>query len=131
MGYGYSNYGSTQGPSVDVMALSFPQFWEALRQEPKNAEVYFVRRGPFVKIGCSIDVPKRVKSLAYHRDPDGKVGPVQLLLTEQGGRVVEGGYHHRFRASSVDGVGEGATACPAAIERERPDIDWSRHGLHV
>lgn len=110
-----------------------------LQAEPRDAEVYFARRGPFVKIGCTRNLKSRLSALTAYRDPDGNVGPMQLLFTLPGGRVTEGYWHHRFRDSSVDGYGEWFHAdadvlgftllmlqCDRAAEGRPESVAWLR-----
>lgn len=77
-----------------------------VQAEPRDADVYFARRGPFIKIGCTRNLARRLAALASYRDPAGQVGPMRLLVTLPGGRATEGYFHSRFGESSVDGHGE-------------------------
>jgi hypothetical protein len=95
---------ATRGPPVAPGLAPAEQLLE--HGEPEGAEVYFARRGPFVKIGCTAHIHRRKAMLRYHRDPDGHDGDVQVLLTLPGGRITEGWMHARFAESACEGSGE-------------------------
>lgn len=100
------NAAHMQGGAILPSQIPTHQIIETLRAEPEDAEVYFARRGDFIKIGCTRNLKKRLTALKYYRDPAGQIGPMRLLLATAGGRATEGYYHSRFSASSVDGYGE-------------------------
>lgn len=52
-------------------------------------QVYFIRLGPYVKIGTSVDVMRRIVALSLSSD--------HVLATVDGGRDVERQMHKRFR----------------------------------
>lgn len=93
-------------PLRPVAAMTLERILGEIAREPVNAKVYFVRRGDFIKIGCTTDPEERLTQLRYRRDPAGRDGPVQVLLMLDGGRVLEGWMHERFADSRCEGSGE-------------------------
>ncbi len=60
--------------------------------------IYFIRRGEFVKIGVTINVLNRVKTLQ-----NASVEPVTLLGVMVGGKREERALHQRFHAKRIRG----------------------------
>ena len=65
--------------------------------------VYFARRDGLVKIGTTGDVRSRMFNLANIGAPGMPLGPVELLATMPGNRVVEKAMHEMFAGLRVHG----------------------------
>lgn len=71
------------GPAFRMRAMQV-----YLQEHANGPQVYFIRMGPYVKIGTSIDVPRRITSLSLQLR--------HLMATIDGGAVEERKQHQRF-----------------------------------
>jgi len=75
-----------------------PNDREVVVAPAKNEWVYFLRAGPFLKIGYATDIGKRIRELQT-----GCPYPISLVASIQGDRTAEGCLHRQFKSLRVNG----------------------------
>lgn len=80
-------------PDAEKRSIEVHALFDRMRTVAVPHLTYVIRSGPFVKIGTSSDIEKRVRELRISNPHE-----VEAVAVLAGGRAVEGSLHRRFKA---------------------------------